>query len=169
MQNSSRIFTFVSMNVKLLTVGKTDVPWVKEGLDLYASRLRHYVPFTVEEIPELKKVSALTEDQIKQKEGELILRQTGPQDVVILLDEHGLQLRSLEFASWLEKQLSGGSKGLVFVIGGAYGFSREVYERANGKLSLSKMTFSHQMVRAVFAEQLYRACTILRGEPYHHE
>lgn len=169
MQNSSRIFTFVSMNVKLLTVGKTDVPWVKEGLDLYASRLRHYVPFTVEEIPELKKVSALTEDQIKQKEGELILRQTGPQDVVILLDEHGLQLRSLEFASWLEKQLSGGSKGLVFVIGGAYGFSREVYERANGKLSLSKMTFSHQMVRTVFAEQLYRACTILRGEPYHHE
>ena len=169
MQNSSRIFTFVSMNVKLLTVGKTDVPWVKEGLDLYASRLRHYVPFTVEEIPELKKVSALTEEQIKQKEGELILKQISPQDAVILLDEHGLQMRSVEFASWLEKQLSGGSKGLVFVIGGAYGFSKEVYERANGKLSLSKMTFSHQMVRAVFAEQLYRACTILKGEPYHHE
>lgn len=169
MQNSSRIFTFVSMNVKLLTVGKTDVPWVKEGLDLYASRLRHYVPFTVEEIPELKKVSALTEEQIKQKEGELILKQISPQDSVILLDEHGLQMRSVEFASWLEKQLSGGSKSLVFVIGGAYGFSKEVYERANGKLSLSKMTFSHQMVRAVFAEQLYRACTILKGEPYHHE
>lgn len=169
MQNSSRIFTFVSMNVKLLTVGKTYVPWVKEGLDLYASRLRHYVPFTVEEIPGLKKVSALTEEQIKQKEGELILKQISPQDSVILLDEHGLQMRSVEFASWLEKQLSGGSKGLVFVIGGAYGFSKEVYERANGKLSLSKMTFSHQMVRAVFAEQLYRACTILKGEPYHHE
>ena len=169
MQNSSRIFTFVSMNVKLRTVGKTDVPWVKEGLDLYVSRLRHYVPFTVEEIPELKKVSALTEEQIKQKEGELILKQISPQDAVILLDEHGLQMRSVEFASWLEKQLSGGSKGLVFVIGGAYGFSKEVYERANGKLSLSKMTFSHQMVRAVFAEQLYRACTILKGEPYHHE
>lgn len=157
------------MNVKLLTVGKTDVPWVKEGLDLYASRLRHYVPFTVEVIPELKKVSALTEDQIKQKEGELILKQISPQDSAILLDEHGLQMRSVEFASWLEKQLSGGSKGLVFVIGGAYGFSKEVYERANGKLSLSKMTFPHQMVRAVFAEQLYRACTILKGEPYHHE
>ena len=157
------------MNVKLLTVGKTDVPWVKEGLDLYASRLRHYVPFTVEEIPELKKVSSLTEEQIKQKEGELILKQVGPQDTVILMDERGLQMRSTEFASWLEKQLSGGSKGIVFVIGGAYGFSPDVYTRATGKISLSKMTFSHQMVRTIFAEQLYRACTILKGEPYHHE
>ena len=157
------------MNVKLLTVGKTDVPWVKEGLDLYASRLRHYVPFAVEEIPELKKVSSLTEEQIKQKEGELILKQAGPQDTVVLLDEHGREMRSVEFASWLEKQLSGGSKGLVFVIGGAYGFSPEVYSRAAGKISLSKMTFSHQMVRTIFAEQLYRACTILKGEPYHHE
>ena len=157
------------MNVKLLTVGITDVPWVKEGLDLYASRLRHYVPFTVEEIPELKKVSSLTEEQIKQKEGELILRQVGQQDTVILMDERGQQMRSTEFASWLEKQLSGGSKGLVFVIGGAYGFSPEVYARAAGKISLSKMTFSHQMVRTIFAEQLYRACTILKGEPYHHE
>ena len=157
------------MNVKLLTVGKTDVPWVKEGLDLYASRLRHYVPFTVEEIPELKKVSSLTEEQIKQKEGELILKQVGPQDTVILMDERGQQMRSTEFASWLEKQLSGGSKGLVFVIGGAYGFSPDVYTRATGKISLSKMTFSHQMVRTIFAEQLYRACTILKGEPYHHE
>ena len=169
MQNPRRIFTFVPMNVKLLTVGKTDVPWVKEGLDLYASRLRHYVPFTVEEIPELKKVSSLTEEQIKQKEGELILRQVGQQDTVILMDERGQQMRSTEFASWLEKQLSGGSKGLVFVIGGAYGFSPEVYARAAGKISLSKMTFSHQMVRTIFAEQLYRACTILKGEPYHHE
>lgn len=169
MQNSSRIFTFVTMNVKLLTVGKTDVPWVKEGLNLYASRLRHYVPFTVEEIPELKKVSALSEDQIKQKEGELILRQLTPQDTVVLLDEHGLQMRSVEFASWLEKQLASGARGLVFVTGGAYGFSPEVYARASAKLSLSRMTFSHQMVRAVFTEQLYRACTILKGEPYHHE
>lgn len=169
MQISSRIFTFVIVNVKLLTVGRTDVPWVKEGLDLYSSRLRHYVPFTVEEIPELKKVSALTEDQIKQKEGELILKQITPQDTVVLLDEHGVQMRSLEFASWLQKQLAGGSKGLVFVIGGAYGFSADVYSRASAKLSLSRMTFSHQMVRAIFLEQLYRACTILKGEPYHHE
>ncbi len=157
------------MNVKLLTVGETVVPWVKEGLDLYYSRLKHYLPFSVVEIPELKKVSALSEEQIKEKEGALILKNIGPQDTLILLDEKGKEFRSLEFASWLEKQMAGGAKGLVFVIGGAYGFSREVYARADGKISLSKMTFSHQMVRTIFAEQLYRACTILRGEPYHHE
>lgn len=157
------------MNVKLLTVGETVVPWVKEGLDLYYSRLKHYLPFSVVEIPELKKVSALSEEQIKEKEGALILKNIGPQDMLILLDEKGKEFRSLEFASWLEKQMAGGAKGLVFVIGGAYGFSREVYARADGKISLSKMTFSHQMVRTIFAEQLYRACTILRGEPYHHE
>ena len=157
------------MNVKLLTVGETVVPWVKECLDLYCSRLKHYLPFSVVEIPELKKVSALSEEQIKDKEGALILKNIGPQDTLILLDEKGKEFRSLEFASWLEKQMAGGAKGLVFVIGGAYGFSKEVYARADGKISLSKMTFSHQMVRTIFAEQLYRACTILRGEPYHHE
>lgn len=157
------------MKVKLLTVGKTDVPWVKEGLELYASRLSHYLPFSVTEIQELKKVSAFSEDQIKQKEGELILAQTAPQDTVVLLDEHGKMMRSVEFASWLQKQLAGGAGSLTFVIGGAYGFSKEVYERANSKVSLSPMTFSHQMVRAIFAEQLYRACTIMKGEPYHHE
>ena len=157
------------MNVKLITVGKTDVPWVKEGLDLYASRLSHYVPFTVTEIPQLKKAAALSEDQIKQKEGDLILKLITPQDTVILLDERGAQYSSLDFASWLEKQLSSGARTLTFIIGGAYGFSKEVYDRANGKISLSKMTFSHQMVRAIFTEQLYRACTILKGEPYHHE
>lgn len=169
MQISSRIITFVSVNVKLLAVGKTDVPWVKEGLELYVSRLRHYLPFSVEEIPELKKVSALTQEQIKQKEGELILKQLGAQDTMVLLDEHGLRMRSVEFAGWLEKQLAGGARNLVFVIGGAYGFSADVYARASAKLSLSEMTFSHQMVRTIFAEQLYRACTILKGEPYHHE
>ena len=135
------------MNIVLLTVGKTDVKWVKEGLDLYTSRLKHYVPFSVTEIPELKKVSALTQQQIKEKEGELILRQVGQGDTLILLDEHGREFRSLE----------------------AYGFSDAVYARAQGKISLSKMTFSHQMVRTIFAEQLYRAFTILKGEPYHHE
>lgn len=157
------------MNLTLLTVGKTDVAWVKEGLDLYVSRLRHYVPFSVVEIPELKKVSALSQEQIKQKEGELILGHVSPGDSVILLDEHGTSFRSVEFAAWLRKQLGSGARGLVFVIGGAYGFSPEVYARANGKISLSPMTFSHQMVRTIFAEQLYRACTILKGEPYHHE
>ena len=157
------------MNIKLLTVGKTDVKWVKEGLDLYASRLQHYAPFSIVEIPELKKVSALTREQIKEKEGELILKQTGPQDILILLDEHGREYRSLEFAEFLEKQMATGAKNLVFTVGGAYGFSEDVYKRAHAKLSLSKMTFSHQMVRTIFAEQLYRAFTILRGEPYHHE
>lgn len=157
------------MNITLLTVGKTDVKWVKEGLEVYTSRLKHYIPFTVTEIPELKKVSALTNEQIKEKEGELILKQLGPQDRLVLLDEHGREFRSVEFAEWLEKTLAGGAKNLVFVIGGAYGFSPAVYSRAQEKLSLSAMTFSHQMVRTIFAEQLYRAFTILKGEPYHHE
>ncbi len=157
------------MEVKLVTVGKTDVPWVREGLDLYVSRLRHYVPFTLVEIPQLKNVSAFSQEQIKEKEGELILKQVAPGETVILLDERGRQYRSVEWADWIQRQLSLGGKGLVFVVGGAYGFSQKVYDRANGLVSLSKMTFSHQMVRTVFAEQLYRAFTIIRGEPYHHE
>lgn len=157
------------MNVALLTVGKTDVKWVKEGLDVYMSRIGHYIPFRVTEIPELKKVSALSREQIKEKEGELILKQLAPSDTLILLDEHGKELRSIEFAAYLEKQLAGGGRNLVFAVGGAYGFSEAVYRRAQDKLSLSRMTFSHQMVRTVFAEQLYRALTILKGEPYHHE
>ena len=157
------------MNVALLTVGKTDVKWVKEGLDVYTSRIGHYIPFRVTEIPELKKVSALSREQIKEKEGELILKQLSPSDTLILLDEHGKELRSIEFATYLEKQLAGGGRNLVFAVGGAYGFSEAVYRRAQDKLSLSRMTFSHQMVRTVFAEQLYRALTILKGEPYHHE
>ena len=157
------------MNMILLTVGKTDVKWVKEGLDLYVSRLKHYVPFSVVEIPELKKVSSLTHQQIKEKEGDLILKQVGPSDTLVLMDEHGREYRSLEFAEFIEKQMASGAKNVIFTIGGAYGFSEEVYQRANLKISLSKMTFSHQMVRAIFAEQLYRAFTILKGEPYHHE
>ena len=157
------------MDLKLVTVGKTDVKWVKEGLDLYVSRLRHYVPFTLVEIPQLKNVSAFSQEQIKEKEGELILKQVAPGETVILLDERGRQYRSVEWADWIQRQLSLGGKGLVFVVGGAYGFSQKVYDRANGLVSLSKMTFSHQMVRTVFAEQLYRAFTIIRGEPYHHE
>ncbi|MBR0053035.1 MAG: 23S rRNA (pseudouridine(1915)-N(3))-methyltransferase RlmH [Bacteroidales bacterium] len=157
------------MEVKFVTVGKTDVPWVKEGLDLYVSRLRHYVPFTLVEIPQLKNVSAFSQEQIKEKEGELILKQVAPGETVILLDERGRQYRSVEWADWIQRQLSMGGKGLVFVVGGAYGFSQKVYDRSNGLVSLSKMTFSHQMVRTVFAEQLYRAFTIIRGEPYHHE
>ena len=157
------------MRITLLTVGRTDVKWVREGLDLYASRLVHYVQFQVTEIPELKNVSALSKDQIKAREGELILKSVRPSDDLILLDEHGRELRSVEFASVLQDKMSRGGKDIVFVIGGAYGFSPEVYSRADSKISLSKMTFSHQMVRTIFAEQLYRAFTIMKGEPYHHE
>lgn len=157
------------MKITLLTVGKTDKAWVREGMDIYMSRLSHYVKFAVNEIPELKNVSALSKDEIKSREGELILKNVRNEDFVILMDEHGKEYTSVEFAKVLEKRLSGSSSDMVFVIGGAYGFSQEVYVRGNAKISLSKMTFSHQMVRAIFVEQLYRAFTIMRGEPYHHE
>ena len=157
------------MRITLLTVGKTDIKWVAEGLEVYASRLRHYISFEIKEIPELKGASSLSREQIKTAEGKLILKNLRDSDELVLLDEHGKELRSIEFASMLEKRLATVSKDLVFVIGGAYGFSPEVYSRANSKISLSKMTFSHQMVRTIFAEQLYRAFTIIRGESYHHE
>ena len=156
------------MKIVLLTVGKTDVSWVREGLQLYVSRLQHYARFELREIPELKNTSSLSEDQIKTKEGAAILRESAGMEI-ILLDEHGREFRSLEFADWLGRRMAGSGRDLVFVIGGAYGFSPAVYSRADGKLSLSKMTYSHQLVRTIFAEQLYRAFTILRGEPYHHE
>ncbi len=157
------------MRITLLTVGRTDVKWVREGLELYVSRLVHYVPFTLLEIPELKGVASFSQAQIKSKEGELILKAVKPSDEVILLDEHGKEYRSVDFAKRIEEKISRGSRDLVFVIGGAYGFSEDVYSRADGKISLSQMTFSHQMVRTIFAEQLYRAFTIIKGEPYHHE
>ena len=133
------------------------------------SRLKHYIPFSVVEIPELKNVSALSKEQIKTREGELILKNVRPTDDVILMDERGKQYTSVELARVLQDKISYVGKDIVFVIGGAYGFSDAVYNRADSKISLSKMTFSHQMVRAIFAEQIYRAFTIMRGEPYHHE
>ena len=160
---------YLSMKIALLTVGKTDRDWVKQGMDIYVSRLKHYIPFSIIEIPELKNVSSLSKEQIKTKEGELILKNIRPNDDLILLDEHGKELSSVEFARLLQDKISYIGKDIVFVIGGAYGFSEEVYKRANSKLSLSRMTFSHQMVRAIFAEQIYRAFTIIKGEPYHLE
>jgi len=157
------------VKITLLTVGKTDIRWINEGLEVYSSRLRHYLPFEIKEIAELKNAGSLSKEQIKTLEGKLILRNIKISDEVILLDERGKEMRSVEFATFLEKRVVAGIKELVFVIGGAYGFSSEVYERANGQISLSKMTFSHQMVRTIFAEQLYRACTIIKGESYHHE
>ncbi len=157
------------MKITLLTVGKTDRDWVRQGLDIYVSRLKHYIPFSIVEIPELKNVSALSKEQIKFKEGELILKNIRNTDDVILLDERGKEHSSVEFAGIIQDKINYGSRDIVYVIGGAYGFSDAVYTRANSKLSLSKMTFSHQMVRAIFAEQIYRAFTIMKGEPYHHE
>ena len=157
------------MKITLLTVGKTDRDWVRQGLDIYVSRLKHYVSFAMTEIPELKNASSLSREQIKVREGELILKNLKPADDVILLDERGREYSSLEFAKVLQDKISYIGKDIVLVIGGAYGFSDEVYRRADSRMSLSKMTFSHQMVRAIFAEQIYRAFTIMRGEPYHHE
>ena len=157
------------MKITLLTVGKTDKDWVKQGIDIYASRMKHYFPFAIVEIPELKNASSLSEDQIKTKEGELILKNIKPAEDVILLDERGREFSSMEFAKVLQDKISYTGKDIVFVIGGAYGFSETVRQRSNSKISLSRMTFSHQMVRAIFVEQLYRAFTIMKGEPYHHE
>lgn len=157
------------MKITLLTVGKTDRDWVRQGLDIYVSRLKHYIPFSIVEIPELKNVSSLTKEQIRTREGELILRNLRPTDDVILLDERGKEYSSVELAKILQDKINYTGKDIVYIIGGAYGFSEDVYRRADSRLSLSRMTFSHQMVRAIFAEQIYRAFTIMKGEPYHHE
>ena len=156
------------MKTVLILVGKTQSKIFKVGIDDYVSRIEHYMPFSITIIPELKNTKSLSEDQQKQKEGELILKEIQPSDTVVLLDEHGADFRSVEYANWL-KQKQNTARRLIFIIGGPYGFSPDVYARANEKISLSRMTFSHQMVRLIFTEQLYRACTIIKGEPYHHE
>ena len=138
------------------------------GIKDYAERITHYMPFNITTIPELKNTKSLSEQQQKEREGELILKLLQPSDTVVLMDEHGQEFRSIEFAKWIERKQAT-ARRLVFVIGGPYGFSQPVYDRANEKISLSKMTFSHQMVRLIFTEALYRACTIIKGEPYHHE
>jgi 23S rRNA (pseudouridine1915-N3)-methyltransferase len=156
------------MKTELIVVGRTVSKHFSTLIDDYRERIGHYMPFSITTIPELKNTKSLSEEQQKSAEGELILKQLQPSDTVVLLDEHGREPRSIELAAWLEKKQST-ARRLVFVIGGPYGFSAPVYERANEKLSLSQLTFSHQMVRLIFVEQLYRACTIIKGEPYHHE
>ena len=155
-------------NIKLIAIGKTDNNHLQSLIDDYQKRLGHYIRFEFEIIPDLKKAKHLSEVQQKEKEGELILNKIQKSDVVILLDENGKQLDSVAFSDYLQKHLNSGIKTLIFIIGGPYGFSDQLYQRANGKLGLSKMTFSHQMVRLFFIEQLYRGFTILRNEPYHH-
>jgi len=156
------------MKIQLYLTGKTVDTRLQSLIDDYQQRLKHYVPFELVVLPDLKNAKALTEEQIKVAEGEALLARLTPAMDVILLDEHGREFRSIEFADYLQKKMSSG-RDLALVIGGPYGFSQAVYDRANGKLSLSQMTFSHQMIRIMAIEQIYRAMTILRGEPYHHE
>ena len=156
------------MKTLLVLVGKTVNKHFIAGIKDYHERIGHYMPFDITVIPELKNTKNLSSEQQKGREGELILEQIKPIDTVVLLDEHGEEYRSIDFAKWLQKkQLT--ARRLVFVVGGPYGFSPSVYSRANEKISLSRMTCSHQMVRLIFTEQIYRACTIIKGEPYHHE
>lgn len=156
------------MTIQLLAIGKTDHKHLQILIEEYQKRLGHYVKFEFEIIPDLKKAKNLSESQQKQKEGELILKRITTSDVLILLDENGKQLDSIGFSSYLQKHMNSGIKRLVFVIGGPYGFAPEVYQKAQGKIALSKMTFSHQMIRLFIIEQLYRGFTILKNEPYHH-
>lgn len=158
-----------SMKTILLVVGRTVEQYYITAIDEYIRRTKRYISFDMEVIPELKNTKSLSTEVQKEKEGELILKALQPGDVVVLLDEHGKELRSLEFADYMKRKMNVVNRRLIFVIGGPYGFSEKVYAAAHEKLSLSKMTFSHQMIRLLFVEQMYRAMTILNGEPYHHE
>ncbi|MBQ1227100.1 MAG: 23S rRNA (pseudouridine(1915)-N(3))-methyltransferase RlmH [Alistipes sp.] len=157
------------MNIELIVIGKTDQQEVASLVEQYAKRVNHYCKFTVTTIADVKNTRNMAPSRQKQLEGEMILRLISDGDWLVLMDERGRQFTSMEYADWLQKRMLSGVKRLAIVIGGPYGFSDEVYKRANEKISLSKMTFSHQIVRAIFAEQLYRAFTILNNEPYHHE
>ena len=156
------------MKTQLILVGKTTNKHLATVIDDYVGRIGHYMPFSVVVVPELKNTKALSEEQQKEREGELILQKIKPTDTLVLLDERGSEFGSVAFSQWLQRKQSS-ARNLVFVIGGPYGFSKAVYNRADEQLSLSRMTFSHHLIRVVFAEQLYRACTIIKGEPYHHE
>ena len=156
------------MKIHLFMIGTTSDVRLQSLIDEYQQRLKHYVPFELVIIPDIKNAKSLSQEQLKTAEGEALLARLTPSMDVILLDEHGKEFRSIEYADFLQKKMSSG-KDLALVIGGAYGFSQAVYARANGKLSLSQMTFSHQMIRIMAIEQIYRAMTILRNEPYHHE
>ncbi len=157
------------MKTILLLVGRTADAFYASAINDYVERIKHYTPFEMEVIPELKNTKSLSEEQQKEKEGDLLLKSLQPGDVVVLLDEHGKEFRSMEFAEWYKKKMNTVNKRLVFIVGGPYGFAPKIYATAQEKISLSKMTFSHQMIRLIFTEQVYRAMTILKGEPYHHE
>ena len=157
------------MNIELIVVGKTDSKEVSALVDMYTKRINFYNKFNITYIPDIRNSKNLSEAQQKSAEGEAILRLLDDSDRVVLLDDKGSEFRSVEYAEWLQKRMNSGVKRLVFIIGGPYGFSPEVYSRSNEKISLSKMTFSHQIIRAIFTEQLYRAFSIINNSPYHHE
>ena len=157
------------MKITLTVIGKTEVGYVRQGIDEYVKRLQHYVQFDICYISDVKGTRNMSEAQQKVAEGRALLASLESSDHVVLLDEHGTERTSMDFSQWLQRRMASGSKRLVLVVGGPYGFSQEVYDRANEKVSLSKMTFPHELVRLIFVEQLYRAFTILRHEPYHHE
>jgi 23S rRNA (pseudouridine1915-N3)-methyltransferase len=157
------------MKIKLLTIGKTDNAALAQLIKIYEARLKHYIQFSIEIIPDLKNIKNLSEEIQKEKEGDLILNKISNSDRMVLLDENGTSFDSIEFSKFLQKQMNSGIKQLVFVIGGPYGFAEKIYKKSQGKISLSKMTFSHQMVRLFAVEQIYRGFTILKNEPYHHQ
>lgn len=157
------------MKITFLVLGKTDDKYINEGIAKYLGRLKHYIKFDLIEIPDLKNTKSLREDQQKAKEAELLQKALNPADHVILLDEKGTEFTSRQFSEFLNKKMVSGIQNLVFIVGGPYGFDESIYKLANGKISLSKLTFSHQMVRLFFIEQIYRGFTILKGEPYHHD
>ena len=157
------------MNIKLIVVSKTDIPYLQTGIDEYVGRLKHYCDFEIVVIPALKNLGKISAEEIKEREGQLILKQLDKVDHVVLLDEHGREYTSVGFSEYLQKQMNAGIRTIVFVIGGAFGFSPSVYAKATHKVSLSQMTFNHQMVRLFFVEQLYRAYTILHHEKYHNQ
>jgi len=157
------------MKITLAVIGKTEVGFVRQGIEEYVKRLQHYVPFNIQYIGDVKGTRNMSEAQQKAAEGRALLSTLENSDHVVLLDEHGTERTSMDYSQWLQRRMASGTKRLVFVVGGPYGFSPDVYDRANEKISLSKMTFPHELVRLIFVEQLYRAFTILRHEPYHHE
>ena len=157
------------MKITLAVIGKTEVGFIRQGIEEYVKRLQHYVTFNIQYIGDVKGTRNMSEAQQKVAEGKQLMQAIEGSDHVVLLDEHGTERTSVDYSQWLQRRMASGSKRLVFVVGGPYGFSQEVYDRANEKISLSKMTFPHELVRLVFVEQLYRAFTILRHEPYHHE
>jgi 23S rRNA (pseudouridine1915-N3)-methyltransferase len=157
------------MRITLLAIGKTADAYLREGLGIYEKRLQHYVEYLRRELPDVKNAKSLSVEQLKVQEGKCLLQQLSDTDELYLMDEAGTEYTSEELAAFLQKKMLHGTKSLVLAIGGAYGFSEEVYRKASGKIALSRMTFSHQMVRLIVAEQLYRACTIIKGEPYHHK